>query len=668
MSIPSAKDYVQPFDASASPRPGGHSTCPCINATSYLDELLEGGICTNNAVLSKILKRNVPCVSMDYGTGCYTHDLTSDSCKDRNKDDPDYDYCDQKWCYVNFTECYPSEFEMAATVMFSDLYYSYSTCGNPDLQYAKHASTDQIKNTILKDTIPGSKLPFHFKMYPNETIAGFNSEYHKEDPPYRGVMIDYVKKLQEIAEKDNMTFTFQPRSGGSVFRSKDSIYTAAVTDVQAGISDISTAMYWITAERLALTTFTVPLMVSPLFLFEIKHDSAWHSVFTPFDRRLRILLGVFVIIVGMLNVWFASRRGERSDWHETLRSKNHKSSSLARRSIVYCQLCLFSVIDSFVQCFGGGVEIDPESTFPSKIVAVGFGFFVLISISSYTANLTSFLTARNTQSYITSMEYAVSSSKKICAPNELRSMLKAKWKGAQFIFGNDKEGYDILAAVDKVTNGKRTCDALLVEKWVVESDKELLKAFCDKNLITTGVRALDLNVAFPVREEYSAGISHYMKKLEQSGTTFKTLLESYTQTQGYPKCQLQRNNSVEANPPMTVGHMAEPIYVLVICIMIAFCLKLFDKKKPSIFQAYDKSFPNKDDDSDCEDETFQSHPTDSKLLKRKLDTGKDIPESTTSQNTDDAFQADKFHSSLFNISKDVMKLSLDMKYKRGSGE
>lgn len=648
---------IEPFDPKFSNYTGGNSKCPCVNATRYLDGLLDGGNCTYNDILSKILKTDIPCVQVDYGTGCHSHDEDMlGVCKESNPPK----WCTSNWCYVNKTECYNSDEEMAQTMIFKGLYYSYTTCGNAKPDIAKYASTNQIRNIILKNTIVGSKFPFHFKTFDkSNSVVDFNSAEYKAGGPYQGVMIDYINKLVEIAKEDNVTFTMQPRSGGASFREPNSLWTASVTDVQAGISDISTAMYWITAERLALTTFTVPLMVSPLFLFEkSKEDDAslWDDamqMFQPFHTHLWILLAAFVVLVGILNVWFASRRGERSAWREALSSDHHRKSSVCRRVIVYCQICLASVLDSFVQCFGGGIEMDPESTFPSKIVSFGFGFFVLISISSYTANLTSFLTAKASDTYIRSMDYAVSNKKKICAPRQLEEMLKTKWKGAQFVFERDESGFIVETAVKNVING--TCDALLVEKWEVEAYKNRSVLFCDKKLITTGVRALDLNVAFPVREEYSAGISHYMKKLEQEGVSFQSLLEKYS---NFTKCELQHNDPVQANPPMTVRHMMFPIFVLILCIFISCCLKLISKRKPLIFQAFDKSLVKKDDFEDEED-TFDSNPHESEIK---------LPESAGSHQFKGTDQAENFHQNLFNISKDVMKLSRDMKFNRGTGD
>ena len=89
----------------------------------------------------------------------------------------------------------------------------------------------------------------------------------------------------------------------------------------------------------------------------LSHDTL--QILKPFDITLWILLAVFVTAVGMLNVCFASRRGERSSWRAAMSGKYHKNQTLARRCVICSQLCLASVLDSFVQYFGGGVEMEP---------------------------------------------------------------------------------------------------------------------------------------------------------------------------------------------------------------------------------------------------------------------------------------------------------------------
>ena len=276
--------------------------CPCVNATGYFDRFFNGGTCNNTDALSAALKFDIPCLPSTYGTGCCDHDDNITSECSKGAESPEY--CTNQWCYVNKTICYPSKQEMAASICFDGLSYSYTTCNSNEGDFLEYASTKATINVTLTTTIPGSDFPFSYKLEENGDIAEFDgAQYRNSSKKFMGTMMTYVEKLHEISEPNNMSFNFIPRSGGSIIRSPNSKFTAAVTDVQAGISDISTGMYWITAERLALTTFTVPLFVSPLLLYEIHEpddDTFSHAalqMFKPFHITLWILLAVFVTAV-----------------------------------------------------------------------------------------------------------------------------------------------------------------------------------------------------------------------------------------------------------------------------------------------------------------------------------------------------------------------------------
>uniref|UniRef100_A0A7S2RRT6 Uncharacterized protein n=1 Tax=Eucampia antarctica TaxID=49252 RepID=A0A7S2RRT6_9STRA len=256
---------------------------------------------------------------------------------------------------------------------------------------------------------------------------------------------------------------------------------------------------------------------------------------------------------------------------------------------------------------------------------------------------------------------AVSRKINICAAPVLKSMLRTKWKGAKFVFneGTNSTGkYDIADAVTKVVN--KTCDALLVEEWVIKSDENLFQIFCDAGLMTNGVKALDLNIAFPVKEKYVAGVSHYMKKLEQSGVFFLDLLKKDYKD---PICKISEDPEVTTDDQMTIRHMAVPIIVLAICIIISCFLKLISKNKPAVFQAFDKTLDQEADTEDSQDDRFHANP-ESSLWKSKSGATAETPEGAPNEDNPPN-RMEKFQTNLFDISKDVMKLSHDMKYKKG---
>lgn len=202
--------------------------CPCVNTTSYLQNLTSKGTCHYNEMIGQLLKTTVPCVDPSYGTTCNKHDFRQDQevCKgfeNTTRDDVDdklhekYDYCTSKWCYVDFESCYKSDEEMAGSSYFPGLFYSYTTCGNEDVDFHKYASTKETQNKTLLTTIPGSRYPFHYKVDKNTAFAG--DIYYDQSVPYsdESVIMRYINKLSDITfeAQNNVTFKYQPRSGGS---------------------------------------------------------------------------------------------------------------------------------------------------------------------------------------------------------------------------------------------------------------------------------------------------------------------------------------------------------------------------------------------------------------------------------------------------------------------
>ena len=88
-----------------------------------------------------------------------------------------------------------------------------------------------------------------------------------ESVPYEGAMKDYVDRLIAISGGD-FTVNYTYISRGAV-ATHGNPYVAAVNDVQDGLIDMSIASFWITGERLKMTTFTTPLCESVFLLLQV---------------------------------------------------------------------------------------------------------------------------------------------------------------------------------------------------------------------------------------------------------------------------------------------------------------------------------------------------------------------------------------------------------------
>ena len=84
------------------------------------------------------------------------------------------------------------------------------------------------------------------------------SEYYNSSDPYEGALIEYLNSLVDIADGDfNISYTHVSQASKRVH--KTSSFTAAVQDIEDGLVDFAVGPFWITGERLQMTSYTVPL-------------------------------------------------------------------------------------------------------------------------------------------------------------------------------------------------------------------------------------------------------------------------------------------------------------------------------------------------------------------------------------------------------------------------
>lgn len=120
LQLQSAFRHVKEVETSTS----GNSECPCVGSASLTYSNTNS---TTGGFLIHVL---------DMGTKCAAWDLRSDQCKNETEAP---EWCYQRWCYVDPCKCnlpsppQPSPYFRGALINGHQLYYSYETCGSPDL-------------------------------------------------------------------------------------------------------------------------------------------------------------------------------------------------------------------------------------------------------------------------------------------------------------------------------------------------------------------------------------------------------------------------------------------------------------------------------------------------------------------------------------------------------
>jgi len=101
---------------------------------------------------------------------------------------------------------------------------------------------------------------------------------------------------------------------------------------------------------------------------------------------------------------------------------------------MWFRLCLDAIIEKGIYFFSAGVEQDSGASLPHKFLMFGFGFFILITVSAYVANLAAFLTQSGISSCVGTMKEVVEQGTTICAPGALEEELIVKWPKANWRF------------------------------------------------------------------------------------------------------------------------------------------------------------------------------------------------------------------------------------------
>lgn len=71
--------------------------------------------------------------------------------------------------------------------------------------------------------------------------------------------MNYINNILRVTDGDIKEISFTHRSKANGNLHPTSSYTAAVQDIEDGIADMAIGPFWITAQRLRMTAFTVPL-------------------------------------------------------------------------------------------------------------------------------------------------------------------------------------------------------------------------------------------------------------------------------------------------------------------------------------------------------------------------------------------------------------------------
>ena len=211
----------------------------------------------------------------------------------------------------------------------------------------------------------------------------------------------------------------------------------------------------------------------------------------------------------------------------------------------------------------------------------GFGFFILIAVSAYVANLAAFLTKSGDQS-VSSMEKAVAMKISICAHPAIEQELRDQWPDGNFYF--HKEGNEFRGIVQDYDDGK--CSVMVVGWEDTSADVALLNMYCDRNLAFTENVIAEIPMAWPIRSELASGMSYWIYNAQKyHDITPATVSQEYLEINGMAtECDLKlsaADKESDDTTPIEVRNMFLPLILFVSCALLAAVLQVIHERRRS---------------------------------------------------------------------------------------
>jgi len=403
-------------------------SCPCLTSATPPSQTITG-------MLKQISDSNQRHgLHKNYGLeGCKKYDSDLDNaikgvaCKGRETKT-----CEKPWCYVDPERCDVNQQECAKTWCYNNTVRCRS--GDEENIFCRsrpsralNASEQNVLSSsetcgVVDDSnlltiwpeMAGSSLYVGWLSSPPWNFAAKNGSGIKE-----GILQHYYGQVFALSGL-GMIYSEPALSQASrdrvwIDNGFNSSWSSCVYDLAVGRLDFCMADFWVTANRLKQCNFLPLLYRDEVFLVEDSEASEslfeiLQKPFLPFAYNLWAFVMLSLCVMGVLVAW--AETGHNPDDYPDER----------------CPMCFCKgIFTGLYSYFTGGVyfQVFPK-TIHGMCFSLGVGFFVLLSLSTYTANLASFLILKKVKAGVNTLEEAVLSGETICVSNVYAGELSSK--------------------------------------------------------------------------------------------------------------------------------------------------------------------------------------------------------------------------------------------------
>eukprot|EP00802_Teleaulax_amphioxeia_P007908 Tamp_07916.p1 GENE.Tamp_07916~~Tamp_07916.p1 ORF type:complete len:713 (+),score=98.31 Tamp_07916:42-2141(+) len=372
-------------------------------------------------------------------------------------------FCEDKWCYVDPATCainkrtceeaggvrggyvdpacrLRSHFKSAVLESEgADLFFSYQTCGERDL-FSEASIQKSVAGRKMTAVVSPTGLPPWIVRPSLLTDADFEA---KSPGRWKGLSGTLPKLVDAIARDHEppleITLLDGWRSDQSMEIQKTlrgnaaSSYTACVQDVAVGKVDICISDFWVTAERLQLgASFILPYGTDDFHLVTkatsnaISFTEQLAKPWAPFSTTLWLCFFAFLLFSALVTFLTDSVMDIGDEFEDHEDSDDFDNPTLLGRYTKAVYLNTLGWVSA-------GPVNNPTSV-PARLAALGFGWFVLIIIATYTANLAAILfESKGSGDGINSLQDAIQNGVTVCVPAPLLDEFQAMYAQATFL-------------------------------------------------------------------------------------------------------------------------------------------------------------------------------------------------------------------------------------------
>ena len=285
-----------------------------------------------------------------------------------------------------------------------------------------------------------------------------------------------------------------------------------------------------------------------------------------------------IVVASLLSVWFTDREMAAKKRYGLQLKQSRRPRK--RRKYTYFRLILDAILEKGMFFFSAGIEQDMGASLPHKVLMFGFGFFILIAVSAYVAELAAMLTQTGLEKSVGTMQQVVDRNIPICGHPVLEEEMRIKWPEANWLFPTDNPQYaGMLEAYDR-----GDCKVLAIGREDSTMDVNFMNKMCELDLVYTDVLVIENPIAFPINPQLASPFSYWMYTAEKTyGVDLNSVKNAFIEKNDIkPQCEIQLSqlsNHSEELPQVSPSNMFLPIMFFVACALIAAVMELYHESK-----------------------------------------------------------------------------------------